>query len=106
MRAPGDLHHVVRIDVDEKSNAPEKFPGVRLVKEAVDKNLKHPKLVLKSDLVPTSPDKYSKMGLKNSWVCIADYPSSDEIQENVNKVLKLQGSPLRAKFGLRWKLSE
>jgi hypothetical protein len=78
----------------------------RLVKEAVDKNLKHPKLVLKSDLVPTSPDKYEKMGFENSWVCIADYPSSDEIQVNVNKVLKAQGSPLRARFGLKWKLAE
>ena len=77
-----------------------------LVKEALDKQIAHAKLVLKSDLVPTSPDKYEKMGLKNEWKIVSDYPSSDEIQANVNKVLKAQGSPLRAKFALRWVLKD
>ena len=75
-----------------------------LVKEALDKRINHAKLVLLSDLCPTSIDKYKKMGFSNSWVCIANYPSSDEIQANVNEVLKKQGSPLRARLGLKWKL--
>lgn len=74
-----------------------------LVKEALDKQIAHAKLVLKSDLVPTSPQRYEG---KNEWVCIADYPSSDQIQADINKVLKAQGSPLRARFGLKWRLQE
>jgi len=74
-----------------------------LVKEAVDKNLAHPKFVLKSDLIPTSPDKY--VG-KNGWVIIADYPNSDKMQENINSALKIQGSSLRARWGLKWRLQE
>jgi len=77
-----------------------------LVQEALDKQIKHAKLVLKSDLVPTSPDNYKKMGQENSWVCIADYPSTDQIEANVNEVLKAQGSSLRARFGLKWRLQE
>ncbi len=77
-----------------------------LVREALDKRISHAKLILKSDLLPTSPDKYRKMGLKNGWVMVSDYPSSDEIQKNVNEVLKLQRSPLRARFGLKWRLQE
>lgn len=77
-----------------------------LVQEAISKNLSHPKLVLKSDLVPTSPQLYEKMGLKNEWVILNDFPSSDVMQENINKSLKAQNSPLRAKFGLRWRLQE
>lgn len=74
-----------------------------LVKEALDKQIRHAKIVLKSDLIPTSPDKYTG---ENSWVIISDFPSTDQIEENVNKVLKAQGSPLRARFALKWKLAE
>ncbi len=74
-----------------------------LVKEALSKRIPHAKLVLLSDLVPTSRDRYQG---KNEWVVLNDYPSSDEIQKNVNSVLNSQGSPLRARFGLRWKLQE
>jgi hypothetical protein len=74
-----------------------------LVKEAISKNIRHTKLVLKSDLTPTSPDRYEG---KNQWVVISDYPSTDKIEENVNAVLKAQGSPLRARFGLKWRLAE
>lgn len=77
-----------------------------LVQEGLAKNLKHAKLVLRSDLIPTSRDLYEKMGLKNEWIIIADYPSSDVMQSRINESLKLQGSPLRAKFGLKWRLTE
>jgi hypothetical protein len=77
-----------------------------LVKEALDKQITHAKLVLKSDLVPTSRDKYEKMGLKNGWKIVSDYPSTEQIEASVNKVLKAQNSPLRAKFALKWRLAE
>ena len=76
-----------------------------LVREAKNKQIKHAKLVLKSDLeIPTSPQLYEKMGLKNEWVVISDYPSLDEMEEKINEILKRQGSPLRARFGLKWRL--
>lgn len=75
-----------------------------LVKEALDKRIAHAKLVLRSDLCPTSPDMYAKMGLENGWVMISDYPDTESIEASVNAVLKAQNSPLRAKFALRWKL--
>jgi len=60
-----------------------------------------PKLVLKSDLVPTSIDRYEG---KNGWIVLADYPTSDALQNKINETLKKIGSPLRARFGLKWKL--
>ena len=74
-----------------------------LVKEALNKRIFHGKIVLASDLVPTSRDRYQG---KNEWILVSDYPSNDEIQKNMNKVLKAQGSPLRARFGLKWRLQE
>lgn len=74
-----------------------------LVQEAVDKQIKHAKLVLKSDLIPTSPNKYNG---ENEWLVIANYPTTDELQSKINEELKKLGSPLRARFGLKWKLED
>ncbi len=75
----------------------------QLVKEAKNKQIKHAKLVLKSDLVPTSPQRFQG---QNEWVIISDYPSLDEMETKINETLKAMKSPLRAKFGLRWRLVE
>ena len=78
-----------------------------LVREAQNKQIRHAKLVLKSDLeIPTSPQLYEKMGLKNEWRIVSDYPSLDEMEKRINETLKAQNSPLRARFGLRWRLQE
>jgi hypothetical protein len=74
-----------------------------LVGEAISKNLRHAKIVLRSDLIPTSPQRFEG---KNEWVILADYPSTDTLEKKINEVLKAQGSPLRARFGLKWRLQE
>ena len=74
-----------------------------LVAEGLSKNLKHAKIVLRSDLIPTSPQRYQG---ENGWVILNDYPSSDAMQSSINEALKKTGSPLRARFGLRWRLQE
>lgn len=72
-----------------------------LLEDAIRKNVNHVKFCLKSDLVPTSPDRY--VG-KNEWVLVGDYPKTDVIYQKINEALKESGSTLRVKAGLRFKM--
>lgn len=75
----------------------------RLIDNAMRNQMNHVKFVLKSDLVPTSIDRY--VG-KNEWTIVANYPSRNKIYEKINKALKDSGSSLRVRAGLKYKLIE
>jgi hypothetical protein len=72
-----------------------------LIKKAKSMNLKFALVCLKSDLYPTDIETFKKMGLKNEWVVVKDYPSRDDINKKLNAQLKKAGSPLRIRSGLR-----
>lgn len=75
----------------------------KLVRQARDRQIRHVLLVLKSDLVPTSPDRY--LG-ENGWVMLAKYPDRDDIDKKINQALKASGSPLRVEVGLLRRIVE
>lgn len=75
----------------------------RLVKDAIDRQIPHAKFILKSDLVPCSPDQYKE---KNEWLVVANLPSSDDVYRKINVQLRELKSPLRIKSGLKTKIVE
>ena len=75
----------------------------RLVQQARERQIRHVLLVRKSDLVPTSPDRYLA---ENGWVMLAKYPDRDDIDKKVNETLKTSGSPLRVEIGLLRRIVE
>ena len=74
-----------------------------LIKQAKARQIGDPIAVLKSDLVPTSPDRFEG---ENGWLIVQKYPSSDEMAKRVNDALKKAGSSLRTKRGLKYRLVE
>lgn len=75
----------------------------KLIEQAKRQGLGHAIFVRKSDLVPTSPDRYEG---KNEWLLMARYPKIEIMESRINQALKASGSPLRVKSGLKWKLEE
>lgn len=75
----------------------------RLIEQAKKNGLGHAIFVCKSDLVPTSRERYQG---KNEWMLMAKYPKPEVMEARINEALKISGSSLRVKTGLKWKLEE
>lgn len=73
----------------------------RMIREATAREDNNCKFVLRSDLVPTSPNRFFG---ENGWVLVSDYPSTDKTYEKINKALKASGSNLRIQSGLKYKM--
>jgi len=73
----------------------------KMIEQAKAQNIRSVKFCLKSDLVPTSKERYTG---ENKWVCLAQYPL--DMDKRINEALKLTDSTLRLKRGLKWKLHE
>jgi len=74
-----------------------------LLDDAISKQIGHGKFVLKSDLVPTSPDLFDG---ENGYLFVADIPNSNVLGQKINEALKKAGSPLRIQKKMRFKVVE